>query len=188
MEDDKKPFSAPIKGWAPRGWDDGSGIDRKMGKPLPDGYFTSSNHLSQDLADALMNVWLSTRDPEIAEALGHLRDYKRDFFQPIQGVEIAASVAEASAAGFLDLNSPDLHRRSAGACITRVFTNKRRRGSPPMTMRRRGSTTRAQRRRKFAGSFRGAWPATSSPILMGRSRRWSCIGIRPRFLLRTVAV
>jgi len=124
MEEDRKAWSAPIKGWAPRGWDDGSGIDRKTGKPLPDGYFTSSNHLSQDLADALMNVWLSTRDPEIAEALGHLRDYKRDYFGPIQEVEIAASVAEASAAGFLEFRFPDFTSAALAPYYTGLYEQK----------------------------------------------------------------
>jgi len=124
MEDDPKHWSGPIKGWAPRGWDDGSGIDRKTGIPLPDGYFTSSNHLSQDLADALMNVWLSTRDPEIAEALRHLRDYKRDCFGPIQGIEIAASISEASAAGFLESRFPDFKPGAMAPYYTGLYEQK----------------------------------------------------------------
>jgi hypothetical protein len=89
-------FDKPIKGWAPRGWDDGPGIDlvtaMKGGNPQPfssgvvshpngtvverdahgryqHAYFTSSHHLFQDLADGLLNVWLTTRDPDAAEAV-----------------------------------------------------------------------------------------------------------------------
>ena len=124
MEEDLKHWPAPVKGWAPRGWDDGLGIDRKTGKPLPDWYFTNSNHLSQDLADALMNVWLSTRDPDIAEALGHLRDYKRDCFGPIQGIEIAASVSEASAAGFLGFKFPDFTPAAMAPYYTGLYEQR----------------------------------------------------------------
>lgn len=92
----QEKFDKPIKGWAPRGWDDGLGIDlvtaMKGGNPRPfssgvishpngtvverdaDGrfqhaYFTSSHHLFQDLADGLLNAWLTTRDPAAAEAV-----------------------------------------------------------------------------------------------------------------------
>lgn len=92
----QEKFDKPIKGWAPRGWDDGPGIDlvtaMKGNRPQPfssgvishpDGtvverdaggrfqqaYFTSSHHLFQDLADGLLNVWLTTRDPSAAEAV-----------------------------------------------------------------------------------------------------------------------
>jgi hypothetical protein len=92
----QETFRAPIKGWAPRGWDDGPGIDLvtvmsgDAPQPFssgvvshPDGtvverdadgrflhaYFTSSHHLLQDLADGLLNVWLTTRDPALAESV-----------------------------------------------------------------------------------------------------------------------
>ena len=85
----EKPFTAPVKGWAPRGWDDGLGFDFKTGKPFTDSYFTGSNHLAQDLADSLLNVWLTTHDPRVAEALAALRSYKREYSGPIQGIEVA---------------------------------------------------------------------------------------------------
>ena len=92
----QEKFTKPIKGWAPRGWDDGPGIDLvtvlKHNKPQPfsagvishpngtvierdaqgsfqHAYFTSSHHLFQDLADSLLNVWLTTRDPGATEAI-----------------------------------------------------------------------------------------------------------------------
>ena len=34
-EDKQHAWSGPVKGWVPRGWDDGSGIERKSGQPLP---------------------------------------------------------------------------------------------------------------------------------------------------------
>ena len=34
---------------------------------MADGYFTGSNHLAQDLADALLDVWLTTRVPIVDE-------------------------------------------------------------------------------------------------------------------------
>lgn len=91
--EDKKPFGSPIKGWAPRGWDDGLGFQKNGMKPIAPGYFTASNHLAQDLADALTNVWLTTHDPRVAEALKVLREYRRDCFGAIQGVEFGAALA-----------------------------------------------------------------------------------------------
>jgi len=89
---DKKPLREPVKGWVPRGWDDGKGFD-KSGEPIPPGYHTTSNHLCQDLANLLMDVWLTTRDPALARALGHLRDYKAEYFGPIGPIEFAGGVA-----------------------------------------------------------------------------------------------
>lgn len=91
--EDKKPFAAPTKGWVPRGWDDGLGFQKNGMKPLPDSYFTASNHLAQDLADALTNVWLTTHDPRVTDALRMLRDYRREYFGAIQGVEFGAALA-----------------------------------------------------------------------------------------------
>ena len=91
----QEEFDAPIKGWAPRGWDDGLGFNtrgksfatmdfyhdfenpehqkhtaiEKDGDRITHSYFTSSHHLSQDIADALLNVWLTTRDPTVARAI-----------------------------------------------------------------------------------------------------------------------
>ena len=94
--EDQEKFEKPIRGWAPRGWDDGPGIDlvtemkdhdpkpfssgvvthpegtvieRDAGGNFRHAYFTSSHHLFQDLADSLMNVWLTTRDPGAVEAV-----------------------------------------------------------------------------------------------------------------------
>jgi len=112
---DKKEIVEPLKGWAPRGWDEGIGYDFVTGKRFgqiawnsphadevvirsKDGefwysYFTPSNHLSQDLADMMLNAWLSTRSPKVASAARHLRDYKLEYFGPIPALEHAAAVA-----------------------------------------------------------------------------------------------
>lgn len=123
-EEDKHPWPAPLKGWAPRGWDDGSGFDRKTGQPMPDGYFTDSNHLSQDLADVLLNVWLSTRDPAVAEAAGHLRDYKQEYFGPIQGIEIAAETTAGQANAFLKYKGPDISAHALWPGYEGLFEKK----------------------------------------------------------------
>ncbi len=117
-------MDAPLKGWAPRGWDDGTGFARKDGQPLPDGYFTSSNHLAQDLADALLNVWLSTRDPQVAEAAAHLRDYKQEYFGPIQGIDIAAAVSAGQAGAFLSYKAPDSSPHACSPYYPGLFENK----------------------------------------------------------------
>ncbi len=123
-DEDKHPWGNPVKGWAPRGWDDGTGFDRKNGQPLPNGYFTGSNHLAQDLADTLLNVWLSTRDPQVAEALGHLRDYKQQCFGGIQGVDIAAAVSAGHANAFLKYRLPDFTPQAIWPCYTGLFEKK----------------------------------------------------------------
>ncbi len=92
-DEDRKPFTAPVIGWAPRGWDEGLGFDKNTGKAFTESYFTASNHLSQDLADSLLNVWLTTHDPRVAEALSALRAYKREYYGAIQGIEVSAAVA-----------------------------------------------------------------------------------------------
>jgi hypothetical protein len=123
-DEDSHPWSAPVKGWAPRGWDDGSGFDRKSLKPIPDGYFTGSNHLSEDLADTLLNVWLSTRDPQVAEAVRHLRDYKQEYFGPIQGIDIAADISAGQADAFLKYRLPEFSPHSFQPCYSGLFENK----------------------------------------------------------------
>ncbi|MEP6668065.1 MAG: hypothetical protein ABJF10_02870 [Chthoniobacter sp.] len=123
-EEDKHPWSAPLKGWAPRGWDDGTGFQRKNGQPMPDGYFTGSNHLAQDLADALLNVWLSTRDPQVAEAVTHLRDYKQEYFGPISGIDVAAAVSAGQADAFLKYKAPDLSPRACLLSYAGLFEKK----------------------------------------------------------------
>lgn len=112
---DKKEIVEPLKGWAPRGWDEGIGYDFATGKrfgriewssPKADevvtrrkdgefwySYYTPSNHLSQDLADLMLNAWLSTRSSEVASAARHLREYKLEYFGPIATLEHAAAMA-----------------------------------------------------------------------------------------------
>jgi hypothetical protein len=123
-DEDKHSWTAPLKGWAPRGWDDGSGFSRKTGELLPNSYFTGSNHLAEDLADALLNVWLSTRDPQVAEAARHLRDYKQEYFGPIQGVDIAAAVAAGQADAFLKYKFPEFSPHSFLPCYPGLFEKK----------------------------------------------------------------
>ncbi len=123
-DEDKRPWRNPVKGWAPRGWDDGMGIDRKTGKPLPDGYFTGSNHLAQDLADTLLNVWLSTRDPQVGEALLNLRNYKQQCFGDIAGLEIAAAVSAGQANAFLKYKLPEFSPQALAPYYTGLFEKK----------------------------------------------------------------
>lgn len=123
-EEDKHPFSAPLKGWAPRGWDDGSGFERKNGQPMQEGYFTGSNHLAEDLADMLLNVWLSTRDPAVTEAAGHLRDYKDEYWGQIRGIDIAAATTAGQANAFLKYKGPDGSAHAYWPCYQGLFENK----------------------------------------------------------------
>lgn len=123
-DEDKRPWSNPVKGWAPRGWDDGLGWDRKTGQKMPNAYFTGSNHLAQDLADTLLNVWLTTRDPQVTEALGHLRDYKQQCFGGIQGIDIAAEVAAGQANAFLKYKLPDFTPQALAPYYTGLYEKK----------------------------------------------------------------
>ena len=122
--EDKSPWSAPMKGWAPRGWDDGRGFDRKTGQAMPDGYFTGSNHLAQDLADSLLNVWLTTRDPKITAALKVLREAKVVTFGAIQGIEIGAAFSAARADAFLRYPLPDFTPEAMNPYYTGMFQQK----------------------------------------------------------------
>jgi hypothetical protein len=123
-DEDKHAWSAPLKGWAPRGWDDGLGFNRKDGSRLADAYFTGSNHLAQDLADALLNVWLSTRDPQVAEAAKNLQQYKQEYFGDVQGVEIAAAVSAGQAGAFLKSHWPEFSPRAVAPVYSGLFENK----------------------------------------------------------------
>jgi len=117
---DKKPLLEPVKGWVPRGWDDGQGF-RRSGEPIPPGYHTTSNHLCQDLANLLMDVWLTTRDPALARGLGHLRDYKLEYFGPLGPIEFAAGVTGAEA-DVLDRFLPSVFTvRSLGPCYSGLY-------------------------------------------------------------------
>ncbi len=122
--EDKTPWAAPTKGWAPRGWDDGGGFDRKTGKPMPDGYFTGSNHLAQDLADALLSVWLTTRDPQVAAALRTLREAKAASFGEIQGLEIGAAFSAGRADAFLRYELPYFTPEAMNPFYTGMFQQK----------------------------------------------------------------
>lgn len=120
----QEEFEKPITGWAPRGWDDGPGIDLPTGKPFSSGiishengtvverdaagnflhsYFTSSHHLLQDLADSLMNVWLTTRDPSVARAIRLIHEGRVKHGRRIPVVQKAAGLTNAL---------PDLCRRA----------------------------------------------------------------------------
>jgi hypothetical protein len=94
--EDKKPFQQPVKGWVPRGWDDGAGYDKNTWKPFEDSYFTSSNHLMQDVADALLNVWMATQDPRVAQAIMHIHNYKGEYFGAIPVIDFAAGMANSA--------------------------------------------------------------------------------------------
>ena len=122
--EDKTPWKEPVKGWAPRGWDDGGGFDRKTGKPLPGSYFTGSNHLAQDLADALLDVWLTTRDPKVGEALKALHDAKAASFGKIQGLEIGAAFSDGRADAFLRYPLPDFTPDAMGPYFAGLFRQR----------------------------------------------------------------
>lgn len=122
--EDRTPWSAPTKGWAPRGWDDGGGFDRKTGRVMREGYFTSSNHLAQDLADALLDVWLATRDPQVAAALKALHEAKVASGGPIQGLEIGAAFSAGRAEAFLRYKLPDFTPEAMGAYYTGMFLQR----------------------------------------------------------------
>lgn len=81
---DKKPLEEPVRGWVPRGWDEGIGFDLRTGEPLEkDSFYTPSNHLAQDLAMMLMSVWISTRNALLPEACGCLYRYRKEYFGDI---------------------------------------------------------------------------------------------------------
>ena len=114
----QEQFTQPVKGWIPRGWDDGLGIDldgrsfattafydgmthpdKKVstslhfdGNRVEHAYFTSSHHLLQDLADGLMNVWLTTRDPQVANAIMQIHQGRIEYGRQIPVVRVAAGI------------------------------------------------------------------------------------------------
>ena len=122
--EDKTPWKEPVKGWVPRGWDDGGGVDRKTGRAMPDGYFTGSNHLAQDLADALLDVWLTTRDPQIEEALKALHEAKAASFGKIQGLDIGAAFSAGRADAFLRYPLPDFTPDAMGPYFAGMFRQR----------------------------------------------------------------
>ncbi len=122
--EDLTAWTMPTKGWIPRGWDDGGGFDRKTGKHFADSYFTSSNHLAQDVADSLMNVWLTTRDPRVAAALQELNAAKTASFGSIQGLEIAAAVSSSRADAFLRYKLPEFTPEAMNPYFTGLYQQK----------------------------------------------------------------
>jgi hypothetical protein len=123
--EDKKPFAAPVKGWVPRGWDDGLGFSKNGLRPFTDSYFTGSHHLAQDLADSLLNVWLTTHDPRVAEALATMRSYKREFYGPIQGIEVNAAVVLGEPPVFDKFKLPAFSAESLNPYYTGKFQKKK---------------------------------------------------------------
>lgn len=120
--EDKKPFTHPVKGWVPRGWDDGLGYDRATARPFgKPGYDVASNHLAQDLADALLNVWLTTHDPAVAEAIANLQQYRHDSFGDIPVVAHAAGVTGGRPELAKMYKFADFQPRQAGAAYTGLF-------------------------------------------------------------------
>ena len=122
--EDRTPWTAPVKGWAPRGWDDGGGFDRKTGRPLAEGYFSGSNHLAQDLADALLDVWMTTRDPQVAAALQALEEAKHESSGAIQGLEIGADFSAGRADAFLRYMLPDFAPEAMNSYYTGMFLQR----------------------------------------------------------------
>jgi hypothetical protein len=90
--EDRTPPEAKQKGWVPRGWDDGMGYEKNTGHAFKPGYFTPSNHLAQDIADGLLNVWLTTRDPAIGRALRPLHEWRVSQKQNVVPVIFATGV------------------------------------------------------------------------------------------------
>ena len=93
-DEDTRAPDHPIKGRIPLAWDDGQGYDFNTGKRHAPGYNRTQgpNHLAQDVADALMNAWLTTRDPAAAEALMLLHRYRVDYFGTVPVIAAAAGV------------------------------------------------------------------------------------------------
>jgi hypothetical protein len=98
--EDRGPIAATQKGWIPRGWDDGLGFEKTSKRPLAPSYFTPSNHLAQDVADGLLNVWFTTRDPRIGEALRPLAEFRRQQKQNIPPLVFATAVTSGDTQGY----------------------------------------------------------------------------------------
>ncbi len=102
---DRTPIEEPIKGWVPRGWDDGLGYDR-LGNRYRSGdyrhadrgtivrkdgefrycYDLPSNHLAQDLVNMYLDVWLTTRNGRAREAAKHVHRYRKEHFRSIPAI------------------------------------------------------------------------------------------------------
>ena len=121
----QEEFTSPVKGWAPRGWDDGVGIDLVpflKGEVIPfssginshpedtfverneDGsyrqsYHTSSHHLFQDLADGLLNLWLTTHDPAATESVRLIQQTRTEIGRPLPVVNKALDLMSGKKPG-----------------------------------------------------------------------------------------
>lgn len=99
---DSTPITEPIKGWVPRGWDDGQGYDRHGkrystgeyhnhesstnvtdGGTVVEAYNMPSNHLAQDLVTMFLKVWLTTRNPAARRAARNIHVYRKHHFREI---------------------------------------------------------------------------------------------------------
>ncbi len=99
---DTTPITEPVKGWVPRGWDDGQGYDRRGTRystmeyrhhevctnVTEDGEFIEaynmpSNHLAQDLATMYLKNWLTTRNPAARRAARNVHEYRMNHFRKI---------------------------------------------------------------------------------------------------------
>jgi hypothetical protein len=96
--EDKAPLAHPWKGRLPLAWDDGDGYELRSGKKLPARYNTNQgpNHLAQDVADALLNLWLTTSDPAVAEALKLLYEERKANFGSMPVLAFAAGYASSN--------------------------------------------------------------------------------------------
>ncbi len=90
--EDKRELDRPMKGWVPRGWDDGQGYERGSDRRIPPGHSTPSNHLAIDLADSFLNVWMSTRASALGESLEHIHRYRREYFGRMPEIEYVIGV------------------------------------------------------------------------------------------------
>jgi hypothetical protein len=91
--EDKKDYVEPLKGWIPRDWEDGQGYPHGKAQPYGDPWLDiSSNHLFQDAFNILMDAWMTTRDPAVAEAVMHMHQYKREYYGPVNTFDFPAGV------------------------------------------------------------------------------------------------
>lgn len=121
--EDPRPFERPLKGWVPRGWDDGQGYEPRTGQRLAAGHDTPSNQLACDLADMLLDAWLSTRDPALATAALELQGYRGACFGPLPTVDFAASFL-AGLTHAADAQLPSCWPAGLGAYYTGLYEQR----------------------------------------------------------------
>jgi len=129
----------PVTGWVPRGWDDGEGYDLITRQQFKTGnfsgqgndlttteydaqgnffqaYSTPSNHLTQYLADGLLNIWWTTRDPRIERAVRHLHENRLEYMgQPIRLVQHAYGVMHDELANIKPPHPPSISQWNPNA-------------------------------------------------------------------------